>query len=90
MPIVLASGTMLNSKLICCSIGTMSEVPVMLRPGSSFESANFAPTKSVTAVTTIGVSVVSFAKDTAAGVAMPNKRSGEAFTRRSLILFKLS
>ena len=55
----------------------MSDVPVILRPGASLDSANFASTKSVTAVTTIGISVVSFANETAAGVAIPKRRSGE-------------
>ena len=68
----------------------MSDVPVILRPGASLDSANFASTKSVTAVTTIGISVVSFANETAAGVAIPKRRSGEFFTSFSLILFRLS
>ena len=37
MPIVLASGTIVNSKPICFSIGTISVVPVTLPPGFSLD-----------------------------------------------------
>ena len=44
-------------------------VPVTLPPGFSLDVTKWACSKSVTAVTVIGIVVVSFNKDCAAGVA---------------------
>src|SRR5574344_327860 len=58
IPTVFASGNNFDNKSICSLTGVKSDVPVTLLPGFLLESTSPEFSGSVTAVTTIGISVV--------------------------------
>ena len=64
----------------------MSETPVTLPPGFSFEATSLATSKFVTAVATIGIVFVAAASVCAAGVAIA-KRIFESFETKRAAMF---